>query len=506
MKLYLDFKKAIGIAMLFFMAFFILMRPVMADDSEQVITAFEECVPLDMIEVPKDNRPALEEILKRMPDRLKVRLNDDKDFTEIAVSWNAVGDDYEKTDNYYIQFSPSFDESLYSVDESLNIVKDAPYVAVLFYDESTHSSDELSVMSTTDNEKEVYSFCVNKIGINSAAACGVLANIRAESNFNPEALGDSGTSYGLCQWHGSRWDRLKSYCSNNDYDSSTIEGQMYYLKYELNNYYKEVLESLKKVSNDKSGAYDAGYVFCYEFERPSNRETQSESRGNYAKNTYWSKYGNSSDTGDEVSDDTDAPETIVSENEITAKENNEPYSIKKVMAKKVGDNTVWLYAAEEIPYRGFKSKSAADYGVTLSINGVHVPSANIALKVKGKSGSGNSFDVYVKKVKGSEYKKIFKKLKSSFKNNSWTAKQYSFTVSGDSIKKKNQAVKNGQVLVKLKKDGASIGRALAMIFYHSPKGVKKKKAVKIKKAEYSYDTVSGTLTFSGNFKGSVSVN
>lgn len=149
--------------------------------------------------------------------------------------------------------------------------------------------DEIHPMS--DNESTIYSFLKDTMGINTAAACGVLANIECESNFNPNALGDGGTSYGICQWHESRWDDLKNYCANNGYDYTTLTGQLYFLNYELQlPWLSTVYNTLHSVQNSEDGAYSAGYTWCYYFERPANIETQSVTRGNLAKSTYWAKY------------------------------------------------------------------------------------------------------------------------------------------------------------------------------------------------------------------------
>ena len=57
-------------------------------------------------------------------------------------------------------------------------------------------------------------FLISK-GYTKANASGIAGNIFVESSFNPTAVGDNGTSFGLAQWHKSRWDRLNEFCKNN---------------------------------------------------------------------------------------------------------------------------------------------------------------------------------------------------------------------------------------------------------------------------------------------------
>lgn len=143
------------------------------------------------------------------------------------------------------------------------------------------------------NEAQVYDYLVNTMGLNSAAACGVLACIAAESSFSPTA---GSSYYGLCQWGSSRKSTLISYCSSNGYDYTTLEGQLHFLEYELNGSYASVGSYLRGVTNDTAGAYKAGYYFSYYFLIPGNRETTSVSRGCKAMNTYCPVYGVSVDT------------------------------------------------------------------------------------------------------------------------------------------------------------------------------------------------------------------
>lgn len=168
------------------------------------------------------------------------------------------------------------------------------------YEIEKENADLYSVTGNA-NETAIYNYVINTMGLNNAAACGILANIYKESSFNPHALGDSGTSYGICQWHGSRWDRLKTYCSNNGLDSTTLNGQLKYLEYELKNYYSSAWNRLKSAQNSADGAYDSGAYWCAVFEVPQGYGYWSNgvlyygetsiARGNLAKDTYWNEYG-----------------------------------------------------------------------------------------------------------------------------------------------------------------------------------------------------------------------
>lgn len=150
-----------------------------------------------------------------------------------------------------------------------------------------------SSSAANSNIQRIFDFLVDEMGLSSAAACGVLANIECESDFDPNLYGDNGTSYGICQWHAERFTNLKNYCSKRGLDWKSLDGQLWFLNYELTNFGSDtgyILDKLKKVADTADGAYDAGYDWCYYFERPANRTAKAENRGNMAKNTYWPKY------------------------------------------------------------------------------------------------------------------------------------------------------------------------------------------------------------------------
>lgn len=116
------------------------------------------------------------------------------------------------------------------------------------------------LVDVNENTRTIYQYLTKEMNLNHAAACGVLANIQLESNFNTFALGDGGTSYGICQWHNSRFSTLMAHCQSKGIDYNTLEGQLSYLEYELSTGYKSVLNVLKNVPDSEQGAYDAAYA------------------------------------------------------------------------------------------------------------------------------------------------------------------------------------------------------------------------------------------------------
>lgn len=149
--------------------------------------------------------------------------------------------------------------------------------------------------STSDNKDEVFHLLTTKLNLNPAAACGVMANIERESDFDPTlVITDSNglPSGGLCQWNGGRFNNLRNYCRNFGYDYLTVEGQIAYLSWEMaSSSYGFVYDYLKSLPNNAEGAYDAAWYWCYYFEIPSDRSTKAAQRGSSAKNTYWPEYG-----------------------------------------------------------------------------------------------------------------------------------------------------------------------------------------------------------------------
>ena len=137
------------------------------------------------------------------------------------------------------------------------------------------------------NRDIIYLFLTEELKLNHAAACGVIANIHVESRFNPEALGDFGTSYGICQWHNKRYTRLIEWSEENGYDYTELSTQLWFMKYELENKYAFVYERLKNTSDTPRGAYSVGNYWCIYYEKPKNKYVNGEARGELARMRYY---------------------------------------------------------------------------------------------------------------------------------------------------------------------------------------------------------------------------
>ena len=138
-------------------------------------------------------------------------------------------------------------------------------------------------------EEYIFNFFTQRLGYNSAVACGFLANIYRESTFNPEA--DNGYAYGLIQWEGGRRQQLNAFCNDNGYNISSIDAQLLFIQFELENDERGCASKILNHNEDAQGAYDAAYNICYYYERPANKAWKSNDRGEIARDTYWPQYG-----------------------------------------------------------------------------------------------------------------------------------------------------------------------------------------------------------------------
>ena len=122
-----------------------------------------------------------------------------------------------------------------------------------------------------DSVKQEVCLSLKASGYSNNGVAAVLGNMVAESSFDPNVVGDNGTSYGLCQWHEGRWESLKKFTS----EWKTVPGQLQYLLHELKTSYSGLNESLISGS---SSAYDLTNRYCTQFEVPADTESTCAAR------------------------------------------------------------------------------------------------------------------------------------------------------------------------------------------------------------------------------------
>ena len=109
-------------------------------------------------------------------------------------------------------------------------------------------------------------------------AAGLAANIKRESAFRPDAVGDNGKAYGIAQWHPDRQAEFKKKFGK-DIQGSSMEEQMAFMHYELTQ------GNERKVGNilrGTSSAAEAAAAVSSHYERPADREGEAAKRGQMA--------------------------------------------------------------------------------------------------------------------------------------------------------------------------------------------------------------------------------
>lgn len=113
------------------------------------------------------------------------------------------------------------------------------------YSSSGTSPDKLS---QTGSESEAMRFFQEK-GWTQEQAAGIVGNLKAESNFKTDAVGDNGKAYGIAQWHPDRQSKFQELYGK-PIQQANFKEQLEYVNWELNN-------TEKKAGNKLRGAKSA---------------------------------------------------------------------------------------------------------------------------------------------------------------------------------------------------------------------------------------------------------
>jgi hypothetical protein len=125
-----------------------------------------------------------------------------------------------------------------------------------------------------------------KLGWSKEQAAGITANLKEESQFNPDSKGDGGNAYGIGQWHSDRQENFRKFIGK-DIHGSTLEEQIRFVDWELKNTEKGAGDKLSETTT----ASDAGAVVSKLYERPAAIEEAARNRAKLANGLFDSYNG-----------------------------------------------------------------------------------------------------------------------------------------------------------------------------------------------------------------------
>jgi len=137
---------------------------------------------------------------------------------------------------------------------------------------AVHAAEKGAAM-VGDATRQAVAFFEGK-GWSHPQAAGIAASLKAESGFNPGAVGDGGHAYGMGQWHQDRQAAFAEWAGH-DIRASTPEEQMGFVHHELT-------EGQERAAGlalaQTSTAPEAGAVVSKRYERPADRDGEASRR------------------------------------------------------------------------------------------------------------------------------------------------------------------------------------------------------------------------------------
>jgi len=177
-----------------------------------------------------------------------------------------------------------------------------------FYDSSCSSTARRGSIvnvaypvDTDKNERAVFTFLTRVLKLNSAAACGIMGSLSVTSGFDPSKVETGKTmetgGYGIAQWRGGRSRTLRTDVQRwgsglNDSAFTTVEGQLWFMKWELEKNYGSVLRQLKDMPDTLDGARSACELWMKSYEMPSDQGAVALNRRSQETAIFWQRSGN----------------------------------------------------------------------------------------------------------------------------------------------------------------------------------------------------------------------
>lgn len=176
---------------------------------------------------------------------------------------------------------------IHMTDARLSVINYTTALGAFFKDSiaSNPINTDISVtyLDLDAKAQQVVNFFIHKCG-SIAVGVGIAANIKQESNFNPAAVGDHNTSFGLCGWHRGRGVAMKQFVGSG-WSTNTTK-QLEFLYFDMTSHYSKMWSDIISQPNTESGARRVADIFVRKYEIPAHVAEQSKIRQDNASR-YW---------------------------------------------------------------------------------------------------------------------------------------------------------------------------------------------------------------------------
>jgi len=184
-------------------------------------------------------------------------INDDSYFTGNGLYLNNAGSQiaYQKILNYLKDIDNNIE---ITTDDTEEIESEKPQQKSVI--KKVVAPIKKSTANIDTDWKMIMKLLIDR-GLSVAGAAGVAGNMKVESGFKTDIVGDKGTSYGLCQWHLGRWDHLNQFAEQQGKDPADPVLQVDFVMLELNESFRSLHDYLKTTKDPNEAAFKFADIF-----------------------------------------------------------------------------------------------------------------------------------------------------------------------------------------------------------------------------------------------------
>lgn len=143
----------------------------------------------------------------------------------------------------------------------------------LNYVSASASRKECKISTNGNNNQQTICLILKANGFSNNTIAGIMANMQAESGFNPNAINSSSKASGLCQWLGERKKNLQSTYGSN---WNVLENQLEFMFAELNSSERTTMAYLRNNAGDTPRNITEN--FCFYYERPGVNNAEKKTK------------------------------------------------------------------------------------------------------------------------------------------------------------------------------------------------------------------------------------